>query len=373
MTSIVTARPTVIVPTQISQVENKPLTALSSNGLNTLQAMGSSTAINSTLQGQVLSKVFVPAPTLEQLEQLTDITEFSDAEMKLVLSEVEKKTGKEGLESILKFDPSAWEKHVGVLVAAIIAVNISRQTSAQLKGSYAVMAADAAKAQGVAIIEAGKAVMNSAITGAVVAGTMALSGMALSIKGQNQKHSDIASNRRDAMNHRNSADDLQRDLTKNSFIDNPVDATKSFTVIDGNGKTRQINLDPSANNLTPQERAVLSDEIAKLNKSAQAADLQSALNEKVYSRNITAGQALTSMSMVLSTMISAVVRLEEYAQRQNEVEHQSTQTIGRSMTEEQAQRISEDVSLMQKLLDVAMQIMQGRNAASSTIASSVKA
>jgi len=366
-------RPTLTPPPQTLQVETQPLTALSKNGLTTLQAMGSSAAVDATLQSQVLSKVFVPLPTLAQLEQLTDISDFSDAEMKLVLNEVEKKTGKEGLESMLKFDPSAWEQHVGVLVAAIIAANISRQIGAGLKGTYAVMTAEAAVAQGVAIIEAGKAVMNSAIIGAIVAGVMALSGMALSLKGQNQKHADISTNKRDAMDSRNRGDDLQRDLTKNSFIDNPVDATKSFTVIDKNGKTRQINLDPSANNITPQERAILSDEISSLNKKSQAADLQSALNEKEYSRNITAGQALASMSMVLSTMSSTVARLEEYVQRQNEVEHQSTQTIGRSMTEEQAQRISEDSAFIQKVLDVAMQIMQGRNAASSTIASSVKA
>jgi hypothetical protein len=99
----------------------------------------------------------------------------------------------------------------------------------------------------------------------------------------------------------------------------------------------------------------------------------SALNEKVSGKSLTTGQALTTMAMVLSTMISAVVRLEEYAQRQIEVENQSIQTIGRSLTDEQAQRLSEDSSLMQKLLEVAMQIMQGRNAAASTIASSVKA
>jgi hypothetical protein len=366
-------RPTLTTPTQTTQVDNKPLTTLSKTGQTSLQAMGNSVAIQQTIQSQVLSQVFIPAPTLEQLEGLTDISDLNDAEMKLLLQEVEKKTGSEGLQSTLKFDPSAWEKHVGVLVAAIIAVNISRQTSAELKGTYAVMAADAAKAQGMAIIEAGRAVMNSAITGAAVAGAMAMGGMALSLKGQKQKHTDITTNKRDAMDARNRANDLQSDLTKRSFVDNPVDATKSFTVIDKNGKTREVKLDPSAHNLTPQERAILSDEIATLNKKATASELQSAMNEKVYARNLTVGQALTSMAMVLSTMISAVVRLEEYAQRQNEVQQQSVQTLGRSMTDEQAQRLSEESSLMQKLLEVAMQIMQGRNAAASTIASAVKA
>jgi len=373
MTTI-TYRPSLLPPTQLSSIDGTPLTALSKTGLNSLQAMGSSAAIEISIQNQVMSKVFVPLPTLEQLETLTDVSDFDDAQMKLVLEEVEKKTGKEGLESTLKFDPSAWEKHVGVLVAAIIAVNISRQTSAGLKGTYAVMAADAARAQGVSIIEAGNAVMNSAITGAAVAGAMAMGGMALNLKGQRQKHTDISANKRDAMDARNRANDLQTELTKRSSVENPVDAIKSFTVIDKNGNnTRKVELDQSSNNLTAQERAILSDEIATLNKKALVSDLMSALNEKVYGKNLTLGQALTSMAMVLSTMISAVVRLEEYAQRQIEVENQSIQTIGRSLTDEQAQRLSEDSSLMQKLLEVAMQIMQGRNAAASTIASSVKA
>ncbi len=372
MTTI-TYRPSLLPPPQLSSIDGMPLTALSKTGLNSLQAMGSSAAIEISIQNQVTSKVFVPLPTLEQLETLTDVSDFDDAQMKLVLEEVEKKTGKEGLESTLKFDPSAWEKHVGVLVAAIFAVNISRQTSAGLKGTYAVMAADAARAQGVSIIEAGNAVMNSAITGAAVAGAMAMGGMALNLKGQRQKHTDISANKRDAMDARNRANDLQTELTKRSSVENPVDAIKSLTAIDKNGNTRKVELDQSSNNLTAQERAILSDEIATLNKKALVSDLMSALNEKVYGKNLTLGQALTSMAMVLSTMISSVVRLEEYAQRQIEVENQSIQTIGRSLTDEQAQRLSEDSSLMQKLLEVAMQIMQGRNAAASTIASSVKA
>jgi hypothetical protein len=76
--------------------------------------------------------------------------------------------------------------------------------------------------------------------------------------------------------------------------------------------------------------------------------------------------------MVLSTMVSSVVRMKEYAERQNEVEHQSTQTIARSMTEEQAQEVAQDNALMQKLMEVFTQIMQGRNAAASSIASGMK-
>jgi hypothetical protein len=340
--------------------------------LDTLKAMGSSPAVNNSVNAQVLGKVWVALPSLEQLEQLTDSSDFTDAENQKVLNEVEKRVGKEGLESVLKFDPASWEKHVGVLVAAIMAVNISRQTSAGLKGTYAVMAAEGAKAQGMSIIEAGKAVMNSALTAAAVAGTMALGGMTLSLKGQSQKHADITTNKRDSMDSRNRATDLQNDLTKKDFVANPNDTVKTFTVTDRGGKTREIALDPSANTLTPQERAQLSDEITSLNKKAQASELQSALNEKTYSKNITIGQTMSSIAMVLSTMISSIVRMEEYAQRQNEVEHQSTQTIARSMTEEQAQEVSQDNALMQKLMEVFMQIMQGRNAASSAIAGGMK-
>lgn len=372
MTTI-TYRPSLLPPTQSSSIDGTPLAALHKTGLNTLQAMGSSAAIEISIQNQVMSKVFVPLPTLEQLETLTDMSDFDDAQMKLVLEEVEKKIGKDGLESLLKFDPSAWEKHVGVLVAAIIAVNVSRQTSAGLKGTYAVMTADAERARGVAIEKEGAAAMASAITGAIVAGAIVMAGMATNLKGQGQKNTDISTNKRDAMDARNRANYLQTELNKTSVVENSVDTIKSFTVMDKNGNVRKVGLDPSANKLTAQERAILSDEIATLNQKALASDLMSALNEKVYGKSLTTGQALSTMAMVLSTMISAVVRLEEYAQRQIEVENQSIQTIGRSLTDEQAQRLSEDSALMQKLLEVAMQIMQGRNAAASTIASSVKA
>lgn len=340
--------------------------------LDTLKAMGSSPAVNNSVNAQVLGKVWVPLPSPEQLEQLTDSSDFTDAENQKVLNEVEKRVGKEGLESVLKFDPASWEKHVGVLVAAIMAVNISRQTSAGLKGTYAVMAAEGARAQGMSIIEAGKAVMNSALTAAAVAGTMALGGMTLSLKGQSQKHTDITVNKTGAMEARKAAAEQDIALAQNNFVANPSEAVKTFTVTDRGGKTREINLDPSTNTLAPKDRADLSDEIVRLNKEANGMDLKSALAEKNYSRNITVGQTFSALAMVLSTMISSVVRMEEYAQRQKEVEHQSTQTIARSMTEEQAQEVAQDNALMQKLMEVFMQIMQGRNAASSSIASGMK-
>ena len=76
--------------------------------------------------------------------------------------------------------------------------------------------------------------------------------------------------------------------------------------------------------------------------------------------------------LVFDRNLAKIPQRQEYAERQNEVEQQSTQTIARSMTEEQAQEVAQDNALMQKLMEVFTQIMQGRNAASSSIASGMK-
>lgn len=69
MTTI-THRPSLLPPTQPASIDATPLSALSKTGLDTRQAVGSSAAIENSIQKQVMSKVFVPLPTLEQLETL---------------------------------------------------------------------------------------------------------------------------------------------------------------------------------------------------------------------------------------------------------------------------------------------------------------
>lgn len=306
-----------------------------------LASPSASPLLSARLDQQVVSSARFTEQNLEVFKAQLDISTFTETEQLQVMILADELARRETNQ--LTFDPSNWEKHTGVLIAAIVAINISRQASSQLRGSFAVMAAEAAVAQGMAIVGAGKAAMQSAISGAAVAGAMALGGMALSLKGQGHKHADLKSNGLEQHASRNRVGDLEAQLQKNSST------------------------------LTPKERSALSEEIREHSKKAQEAGFKSALNEKVYGKNITVGQALSSMAMVLSTMVSSVVRLEESNQREREVLEQSEQMIGKSLTDEAAQHASEATTLLNKLLEVFQQINQSRNATANTIAGSVRA
>ncbi|AZC90107.1 hypothetical protein J1G36_25760 [Pseudomonas carnis] len=238
------------------------------------------------------------------------------------------------------FDPGAWEKHVGALMAAIIAVNVARQSSADMNGVFTQMAYAASVAQGIAIVKGGEAAMNSAIGGAVLAGTMSIGGAGLTIKGHAQKHTNIKTNGTAVIKHRNNVEKL----------------------------TSELNKGPGT--LSTNDKEVLKSNIRAQNAKMTEAQLGSALQEKTYSNNMTIGGTLSSMGMVMSSMLSSIMRLQEYAERQNEVVAQSEQQVNKSVSEAATQIIGEDTALIGKMLEAIEQMIQGRASTMSAIASS---
>jgi hypothetical protein len=94
----------------------------------------------------------------------------------------------------LRFDPSRWDRQAGVLMAAIAAMNLARQTGAELLGKFAIMARDATVAQGIATVEAGRAQMYAALGGAVIGATMSVGGAVYSARGHKANYNDVESN-----------------------------------------------------------------------------------------------------------------------------------------------------------------------------------
>ena len=258
----------------------------------------------------------------------------------------------------LIFDPGAWEKHANVLVAAIIALSIARVANAQLRGHFTVMSADAAKAQGAAIIESGKAALNSAITGAVVSGAIAGFAMFKTFQGQALKHADIDLHRRSAMD----AGNLERDLKleRNRHEWNP-ETTHQIKTFDDFGRPKTVDFKPQGATLTPQEQAWFDGEILKAQKVAQTSDWLSQMGSQGIERKLEVGRALNAMSMNLSQVVSSMVRLSEHAAREREMLMQSAQNSQKSLADEVAQTDAAEAALLQKLMDMVMQLFQSRS------------
>jgi hypothetical protein len=362
---------TSIASTARSMQDTKAIDASASLQLAPMKPIAQAIALGSSIQSQVLGGN--PLMTSAEIDQTTnDFANFSEREQDQACDLFMNNTQPGTLDSMLKFDPGVWEKNISVLIASIVTVNTSRQAAARTAGTFVALAATAAIAQGLSIVKAGEAAMNAAVTAAVGAGALAVGGAAMSLKGQNQKHMDIKSNQTDALKSRQRANELNRDLEKNSFIDNPKDSFTTITTVEG-GRMKQVEFQKSGNRLTPDERATLSDEITAHNKNAENSNLQSQLNEKQWSRNMTLGQTMTSLAMVVSAMVSSAVRLEEFKQQSNQVYKQSEQTIDKGIADEARQRTSEETGFQQKLMEALTQVMQSRNATMSTLASAVRA
>lgn len=305
-----------------------------------------------SLSGRLDAQVLMSRPTQavqvmtpQQLNQLLDTSEFSESEsqamMGLFLATVvqQEKEGAEGalkdpVTDLLSFDPGAWEKHIGVLVASIVAVNIARKSSAEMSGKFIQMAYEAAIAQGVAIMAGGEAAMWSAVSGAVVAATMSATGAALTLRGQSQKHSDIKTNQADAAKFDAQAQQMRVDL----------------------------EFDPS-------KRAALESNIREVVAQATDARMKSALQAKTYERNLTVGGAISSMAMTISSGLSAILRLQEYSQRQREVLHQSEQSLNKAVSDVANQSVNEHTALLSKMLDAIQQLVDSRGSTMNTMAS----
>ncbi|WP_235200099.1 IpaC/SipC family type III secretion system effector [Pseudomonas monteilii] len=285
------------------------------------------------------------AMTSQQLNQHLETSGFSESEsqamMGLFLATVvqQEKEGTEGavkdpVGDLLSFDPAVWEKHIGVLVASIVALNIARKSSAEMSGKFTQMAYEAAIAQGVAIMAGGEAAMWAAVSGAVVATTMAVAGAGLSLRGQSQKHTDIKINQSAAAKFDAQAHQMRVDL----------------------------EIDPS-------KRAVLESKIREAVDQATQARMKSALQAKTYEGNLTVGGAISSMAMIISSGLSAILRLQEYSERQREVLHQSEQGLNKAVSDVASQSINEYTTLLSKTLDAIQQLVDSRGSTMNAIAS----
>lgn len=304
--------------------------------------------ISGPLDAQVLMSRHtqaVQAMTPQQLNGLLDSSGFSESEgqamMALFLATVvqQEKAGPDGAEKdpvkdLMLFDPAAWEKHIGVLVASIVALNVARKASAEMSGTFVQMAYEAAIAQGVAIMAGGEAAMWAAVSGAVVATTMSATGAALTLRGQSQKHTDIKTNQTNAVRLEAKAQEMRLDL----------------------------ELDPS-------KRAAFESEIREVVTQATEARMKSAQQAKTYERNLTVGGAINAMAMTISSGLSAILRLQEYSERQREVLHQSEQGLNKSVSDVANQSINEYTALLSKILDAIQQLVDSRGSTMNSFAS----
>lgn len=255
----------------------------------------------------------------------------------------------------LIFDPGAWEKHANVLIAAILALSISRVTNAELRGHFGVMAAEAAKSQGKAIMESGEAAIYSAVTAAVV--STAISGFAMikTFQGQGLKHTDIKTNQRNALDAKNIERDLTRDRARDDW--NP-DTTYKITVFDDYARPKTVDFKPSGTTLTPKEQALFDADILKAQAVSAEYTWLSQASGKGIEKKIEIGRGLNAIAMSLSQGVSSIVRMNEHAAREKETLQQHAQSTQRSLSDEVGQKDSDDAVKAQKMQDVYYELLQ---------------
>lgn len=315
----------------------------------------SGSAIDQLAAKQVLQNINFATPTAAELESAIDAyqpteVDWQDFNAALMMLPDE-------VRDDLMFDPGAWEKHANVLIAAIIAVSVARVVSALLRGHYGVMAAEAAKAQGAAIVESGDAAFYSAITAAVVSGAIAGFAMLKALQGLGLKHADINLHKRNALD----AGNIERDLKQHRYRDD-WDPQTSYKIktLDDFGRTTSVDFKPKGSTLTPQEQAWFNREILKAQKVGQTSDWLSQMGSKGIEKKLEIGRSLSAMSMNLSQVVSSLVRMAEHAAREKEVLQQSAQNTQKSLSDEVGQKDSADAALLQKFMDIVMQIFQSR-------------
>ncbi|WP_238349386.1 IpaC/SipC family type III secretion system effector [Pseudomonas sp. SWRI179] len=394
---------------------------------------------------QVLQNGNFTVPSAAELERAIDAyqpTESDWEDLAEALSMVS-----DEVRNDLAFDPGAWEKHANVLVAAIIALNIARVANAQLRGHFSVMASDAAKSQGAAIIESGKAALNSAITAAVVSGAIAGFAMVKTFQGQKLKHADIDLHKRNAMDARNierglkversrgewnpqttykintlddfgrpttvdfklnapsrspedlkwfdkeivkaqevgrnakwlsetdpqnrlnlhkpnalHAKNIERDLTlERNRTDWNSDTTYKIRTFDDFGRPTLVDFKPKGAPLSPKDQAWFDKEIAKVQTVSETSDWLSQMGSKGIEKKLEIGRALNAMSMSMSQVVANIVRMNEHAAREKEMLMQSAQNSQKSLSDEIGQKDAAEAALLQKLMEMVMQLFQSRS------------
>ncbi|VVO48554.1 hypothetical protein [Pseudomonas fluorescens] len=370
------------VPAAFKDTDVAPLSA--EKMAKDLKQAISASAVGIKVDAQVLDTLSGAKARFEnagprELKQYLDTSKFSEAEsqsmMNMFLAVVVQRENEDPVgaksdpvSALLNFDPSKWEKHIGVMIAAIIATNIARQASAELSAAFTQISFESAKAQGVAIVKAGEAAMYAAIAGAVVSGGMAVGGAGLSLKGHAQKHTDIKTNQMDARNFDLKAAAADRDLKSLGQTKMPAGTDKA-SGINSKGETTVLKAQKDADHLVPDEVSALESVKARAEASASSARLQSNLAQKMIDRNITVGNTLSTMSSGVSAGMSAILRLGEATQREIEVQRQAEQGLNKSTADLATQNVSDNNSALLKLLEVMSQVIEGRNATNSGIAS----
>ena len=369
------------INSRASSVNSPQVAELVGKGIGDQKRPLSINSISGRLSEQVLTAratLAVQAMTPHQLNQYLDTSGFNESEsqamMALFMAAVarQEKEAPDGAEkdpvnALMSFDPSAWEKHVGVLVAAIVAVNIARKSSAELSGKFTQMAYEAAIAQGVAIMAGGEAAMWAAVSGAVVAATMSVAGATLSLRGQSQKHTDIKTNKTDAAKFDAQAQQMRVDL-KTRPAAMTASGPKQVMGTNTKGELTTVELQGGSSKFDPSERAALESNIRDAVAHAKDARMKSALQAKTYERNLTVGGAISSMAMMTSSGLSAILRLQEYSQRQSEVLHQSGQSLNNAVSDVANQSVNENTALISKMLDAIQQLVDSRGSTMSTMA-----
>ncbi|AFY20814.1 invasin [Pseudomonas sp. UW4] len=311
--------------------------------------------VNQVTTEQVLQNGSFIAPTAAELESKSNAyqpseSDWQDFAVALTMLNDE-------VRNDLVFDPGAWEKHANVLVAAIIALNVARVANAYLRGHFSVLAAEAAKAQGEAIVESGDADFYSAASSAIVSGFIAASGMIKTLKGLGLKHDDINLHKRNALD----ANKIERDLKLDRSRDDwDPQTTYKIETFDDFGRSKFVDFKPEGTTLTPQEQAWFDGEISKAKEVGKTSDWLSLSGIKDIEKKLEIGRALSAMSMSLSQVVSSMVRMSVYAAREKEVLQQSAQNTQKSLSDEVAQKDSADRALVQKMMDEIAQISRSR-------------
>lgn len=333
------------------------------------------------VKGQVLTskaEFTIDSMTSAELSNYLSVSGLNESETQAMMGmflasvikqekEMSADSAKESVQALMNFDPVAWEKHVGVLVAAIVAVNIARLASAEMSGKFAQMAYEAAQAQGEAIISGGQAAMWAAVTGSVVSATMAIGGAALSIQAQGMKHSDLKINKGGAAKLDSEAAGLRLELKSTPVMQNSSAPRKvTGTARDGGTETVELRMDKKE--LTAQERTVVETSIRKIESEAKELRMKSGLQQKTIENKLTIGGALSSLAMITSSGLSSILRLQEYNERQKEVLRQAEQNINKSVGDVETQSLAEDTALISKMLDAIQQLVDGRNATVNNVA-----
>ncbi|WP_460321550.1 cell invasion protein [Pseudomonas ogarae] len=319
------------------------------------KSVAGSSLDNITAQ-QVLQKTTVPAPSAAELEREINAYQPTDSDWQDFLAASMMLSDE--VRNELIFDPGAWEKHVNVLVSVIIALNIARVINAQLRGHFSVMASDAAKAQGAAIVESGKAALYSAITAAVVSGAIAGFAMLKTFQGQALKHADIDLHKRNAMDARNIERDLKLERDRTDWNSETTYKLKTF---DDFGRPTFVDFKPQGSPLSPKDQAWFEKEIFNAQKVSETSDWLSQMSSKGIERKLETGRALNAMSMSLSQVVANLVRLTEHAAREKEVLMQSAQSSQKSLADEAGQKDAADAALLQKIMELVMQLFQSRS------------